>query len=251
MKKIIKNILYKSWRFFRNKQKQDYLFLIGHPRSGSSLLMHILTSNEYISGFGEYLTKYEALIDLEKAEFDIRRKSKALFKEQKYIANQVNHHSVTPTIELLKSSESKIIFIIRKPSETLSSMAILSKKRNSNLSPTEIAEFYKDRLKEIREIADRISNHQWTFTTYSNLTNNPKQVLTSFSDFLQLSTPLTHHYNIQKYTQIWGDPSKNITKGKIINPKSPQIKISDKIIKPCEEVYQETLNHLNLYCLKN
>ena len=245
MKKIIKGILYKNWRFFRSKQKQDYLFLVGHPRSGSSLLMHILTSNKEISGFGEYLTKYKTLIDLQKAEFDIRRKSNTLLKKQKYIANQVNHHSVTPPVKLLLISDSKIIFIIRKPSETLSSMAMLSKKKNSPLSHIEIANFYKERLKEIQEIADKVPNHQWTFTTYTNLINTPKQVLINFSNFLQLSTPLTHHYKIQKYTQIWGDPSKNIREGKIINPESPQIKFHEDLLKPCEEAFEDTLKHLN------
>jgi len=207
--------------------------------------MHILTSNKDISGFGEYLTKYEALINLQKAEFDIRRKSNALFKAQRYIANQVNHHSVTPTTKLLISSKSKIVFIFRKPSETLSSMAVLSKKKNSNLNPTEIAQFYKERLKNIREIASQIPSKQWRFTTYNELINHPKETLISFSEFLQLSNPLTHHYQIQKYTQIWGDPSENIREGKIINPKSPQIKFPKDLLKPCEEAFENTLKHLN------
>jgi len=100
MKKVIKNILFFTWSLLRQKKEQQHLFLMAHPRSGSSLLMHILTTNKSIAGFGEYLTKYINNSDFLKSEFDIRRKTLHFFKNYLYIANQINHHSITPNKEI-------------------------------------------------------------------------------------------------------------------------------------------------------
>ncbi len=80
MKNFIKNILISLWKPFSPNPNQDYLFIMGHPRSGSSLLMHILESNDEIIGFGEYFTKYKDSKSLLKSEFDIRRKLKKCLK---------------------------------------------------------------------------------------------------------------------------------------------------------------------------
>ena len=74
---------------------------MGHPRSGSSLLMHVLSDHNKIIGFGEYFIKYQNFESLIKSEFDIRRKSRQLFKKCEYIVNQVNHRSVTPNRDVI------------------------------------------------------------------------------------------------------------------------------------------------------
>ena len=45
MKNFIKNILISLWSPFKPNKNQFFLFIMGLPRSGSSLLMHILESN--------------------------------------------------------------------------------------------------------------------------------------------------------------------------------------------------------------
>ncbi len=244
MKKTIKNILFQLWLWLKPKQEAQNVFLIGHPRSGSSLLMHILTSNPQIIGFGEYLTQYNSEKDLLKAEFDIRRKTTSLTKKIKYVANQVNHHSVTPTAKMLVSSKAKIIFILRTPQETLSSMVLLSKKRNSSLTQNEIAEIYNQRLTNILDIANAVPATFWIATTYTRLIEKPEETLAAISKFLNLETPLSKRYKTQKYTQIWGDPSENITKGKIRITKSKQLNFPKKLLENCEKTYLKTLKFL-------
>ena len=47
------------WKPFRPDKSQRFLFIMGHPRSGSSLLMHVLSDHDKIIGFGEYFIKYQ------------------------------------------------------------------------------------------------------------------------------------------------------------------------------------------------
>ena len=58
MKNFIKNILISLWSPFKPKKNQFFLFIMRLPRSGSSLLMHILESNNELIGYGEYFIKY-------------------------------------------------------------------------------------------------------------------------------------------------------------------------------------------------
>ncbi len=251
MKKRIKNILYISWNLLRVKSKENHLFLIAHPRSGSSLLMHILTSNKEICGFGEYLSAYKNLRDLDKAAFDIRRKSNNLFKEVTYIANQIVHNKSTPSLDLLRLSNAKIIFLIRPPKKTLSSLATLAKKKNSEMTHLQLSEIYKQRLLEIQILAKAIPNTNWIDITYTDLLENPEKTLTKITCFLDLKKPLSTQYAIQKYTQVWGDPSKNIKAGKIIKTQSPQINFTDALLQSCEKIYADTLKVLQDNRLKD
>ena len=58
MKNFIKNILISLWSQFKPNKNQFFLFIMGLPRSGSSLLMHILESNNELIGYGKYFIKY-------------------------------------------------------------------------------------------------------------------------------------------------------------------------------------------------
>ena len=142
MKKEIKNILCFLWKLFFQNKNQKQLFLMGHPRSGSSLLMHILTSNNEIVGYGEYLIKYNDSKSFDLAEFDIRRKAGNLFGSFQYIANQINHHSITPKLELLDSKNIKLIILLRKPKETLSSNFLLAERKQKPMSQNDITDLY-------------------------------------------------------------------------------------------------------------
>jgi hypothetical protein len=228
------------WKIFFQKRNQKQLFLMGHPRSGSSLLMHILTSNNEIIGFGEYFTVYHSHSDLINTEFDIRRKRKKLFKNYFYIANQILHSSRTPNLNILKNV--KIIFLIRNPIEALSSSAILSKKKKGVINKEEIVNEYIQRLKFFIKLFPLLDKDQWIFITYEDLTENTNTTLNDLNQFLNLKASLSSSYDLQKFTQISGDPSINITKGTIIKTKSKLIDFEDIQLLKAKKVYNEAHN---------
>jgi len=241
MKAIIKSILFNIWSLLRNKKKQEYLFIMGQPRSGSSLLMHILTTNKDVLGFGEYFTIYRDSNELLKAEFDIRRKATRPFKNYFYIANQILHFSRTPNLELLKNKHIKHIIILRKPEETLSSMFLLSEKKQNPISQTKITNIYIERLHFFSTLSQELDRLQWTFLTYESLLKNTDQELQKLSDFLKLKKKLSPNYQLKKYTQIWGDPSENIKEGIIFKTNSKQIQWNKELLINAQEEYSKTL----------
>ena len=244
IKRIIKKLLLFLWESVTPNEGQDYLLLMGHPRSGSSLLMHILTSNKEIVGFGEYLIKYEKYHDFRKAEFDIRRKANRLFKKYKFVVNQINHHSITPNLELLKSDKMKLIILVRQPEETLSSMYMLSESVNKSMSQDAIVSVYIERLHHLNQIIKNLDASQWTFVTYEDLITDTNQQLQRLSVFLNLQQSLTSSYELKKYTQIWGDPSENIKRGVIFKTDSKQMQFDEVLLFKANKTYQNTLSFL-------
>lgn len=251
MKDFIKNILILIWKPFRPNRDQDYLFIMGHPRSGSSLLMHVLESNSEIIGFGEYFIKYKNTQSLLKSEFDIRRKSNQLFNDTKFIVNQVNHHSVTPKLDVVTSKTNKHIFLIRKPEDTLSSMIVLSDSVNQPMSQEAVTAIYIERLEYLMAMVDHIDPANWIFISYDDLLVKPEENLNRLTNFLGLIDPLKKEYQLKKFTQKWGDPSKNITEGKIIKTTSEKVKIDSELITKANKIYEKTYSFLSSNSLFN
>ncbi|MBV1922556.1 MAG: sulfotransferase [Flavobacteriaceae bacterium] len=244
MKNLLKNLLCSVWKTLFQKKNQKHLFLMGHPRSGSSLLMHILTSNNEIAGFGEYLIKYNDSKSFDLAEFDIKRKSKSLFKSIKWVANQVNHHSITPEIELLNSKDIKLIILLRKPEETLSSIFLLAERKQKPMSQNDITKMYVERLNYFSLLINKVDRSQWLFLTYESLLSEKEIALKKLSDFLEIKEMLSPKYQLKQYTQVWGDPSENIKKGAIFKTNSKQIPWDKKLLEEANKVYENTISNL-------
>lgn len=241
MKELIKNILISLWNPFKPTKNQDYLFIMGLPRSGSSLLMHILASNNEIIGYGEYFTKYNNSRTILKSEFDIRRKSGQLFKNCKYIANQVNHHSVTPKLDIIITQTNKHILLIRNPEDTISSIITLSNNKGMPMSEEEITNIYIERLDYLIKLSKQLNPSNWMFLDYYDLVNNSEKILKKITEFLTLKEPLKSKYELKKFTQKWGDPSINITEGKIIKTNSNKVNINPELIEKALLKYNETI----------
>ena len=245
MKNFIKNILISLWSPFKPNKNQFFLFIMGLPRSGSSLLMHILESNNELIGYGEYFIKYTCSKKLLKSEFDIRRKSGQLFKNCKYIVNQVNHHSVTPKLDVINTEKNKYIILIRNPEETISSILILSNNKGMSMSEEAVTSIYIERLDYLMKISKIINQENLIFIDHKDLINDSDVILKKITAFLNLNKPLNSSYQLKKFTQKWGDPSINITQGKIIKTNSKKIKIKPELLEKAILKYKEAIKFLS------
>ena len=72
------------------------LFIMGHMRSGSTLLMHLLVNHPQIIGCGERSVAYRSDDDLDKLELAARRSQHSLFRQVSYVVDQLNHDQFTP-----------------------------------------------------------------------------------------------------------------------------------------------------------
>jgi len=84
------------------------LFILGHMRSGSSLLTHILSSNAAIDGYGETHLDYSNPQDFGVATANVCRH---LWKvpSGEYVLDKVLHKRHIPRSELLKHPSVRVI----------------------------------------------------------------------------------------------------------------------------------------------
>jgi len=75
------------------------VFIMGHMRCGSTLLLHILLTNREMIGCGERNAAYCSHRDLDKLEIFARAAQRAPFRRFGYVVDQINHDQFTPNLE--------------------------------------------------------------------------------------------------------------------------------------------------------
>lgn len=244
MKQYLKNIVVFVWSLFSKKQPKR-LFIISHMRSGSSLLMHILSSNAEILGWGERGMIYDSKNKVMENELMMKWKSRSFSKKYCYTLDQINHSKMTPKVDLFNNKNTRIIFLIREPKESLSSIINLSKSYYDGTKTIEQASaYYMNRLNDLINIKKSTSKAHHFVLTYNDLVENSSERLNSLSKFLELKESLTSEYKTKKFTGNSGDPSENIKSGKIIKTKNELITIDQNIISETTLVYNKTIHFL-------
>lgn len=192
------------------------LYVHAHPRSGSTLLGHLLHANPQIDGFGEHHVSYRTPEDVTALQFRTAFHARDPKLSTKYVYDKIvwNHNEVAD--ELLNADRARSIFLVREPVATVASY----RKMFPNLTTDrERFEAYTRRLNGMIELAARVEGDQrGFFLSYADLINNSDRTLTALSDFLELDIPLVDEYEVTSKTgvQSWGDPSETIKAGRIV-----------------------------------
>ena len=243
----IKGLLLKVWVKLNHTSKPDVVFILSHMRSGSSLLEHILTSNEQILGFGEQNRIYKQDSDFLQMEIFIRWNLKKMFKNTKYVVDQVLHNEYTPDLTLFKNDQIKLIFLLRNPIETISSIENLGgyPYNINNKGVYNSIKYYVNRLNELMIISNSIPNISQFFLTYSDLVNNPDLTLKSLDMFLKLKTPLKKEYKLKRSTGKLGDRSEYIKTGEITSTTKKLIQLNNESLEKLKTIYDKTNDYFN------
>lgn len=215
------------------------LLIIGHMRSGSSLLVHILSSNSKIVGYGETHNQYRNKNDFGVVASKICRKTRNIPIKSDYFLDKVLHSEHFEDISILNHPSVRIIFQIRRPDHALSSI-IRNTKRNK---PKEAYSHYSDQLSLIKSISNRLPRKKWIYVRYKSLIFKTSSTFEKIERFLDLSEQLEESYTTSRFTgkSGVGDPGPNIRKGKIkrnidyeVEPSvSPFIDKSEKKLEKC------------------
>ncbi|MCH2034036.1 MAG: sulfotransferase [Tenacibaculum sp.] len=235
----IKKIIIKS--YFKVIKSGSPAFIMGHMRSGSSLLEHILSSNSSIIGSGEQARIYESSYDFQKSEFFARVNNKTFLSNFPYFTDQVLHHHLTPNLDFLKNTNGKYLFLIRDPHETLSSMKKLKKAYNGVSEYFDYVTYYQDRIKYLINFSKKLESHQQIFVTYEDIVTNTDETLVRLSEFLKLKEPLTPFYKLKKTTGILGDRSENIKKQSIQKTKKELVELDNQTKEDLYESYNAAI----------
>jgi hypothetical protein len=189
------------------------LFVLGHMRTGSSLLVHILASHRNIVGYGETHNVYTRPADFGATAANVYRSLRRFPGNEEHLLDKVLHKYQIARTDVLRHPSVRVIFIIRRPDTALSSMI-----RNEVVVEAEDAcQHYVQQIEWVHRLSETLPAERWTFTTYSELTQESHSLLRRIESFLGLSSPLSERYDTNRHTGTRGvgDSSPHIVAGYI------------------------------------
>jgi len=222
------------------------VFLIGHMRTGSTLLVHILCDNPGIVGYGETHYSYSEKSDVYASALKIYEETEEPLGDE-YTLDKVLHRRLMKNDSVVFHPAVKVIFLVRSPAESLSSML----EADVVSSPDHAVEHYIGQLTWISGLASQIEFENATFTTYEQLIQNTDEVLSGLRRFLDLEAPLRPEYSTMQSTGVYGvgDPGPHIHAGTVKTDIDRDI---DPRVEPYLEetrrVFDDCLEDLGLRC---
>ena len=236
IRRVVRSLLRK--RFERGETQM--LLIVGHMRSGSTLLVHILANNKDIVGFGEAHLKYGDKPNLLGNATTIYRRCGKFWPRGRYVLDKVLHPRYDITVPALQRTNARTILLVREPSKALRSILGLRLKMIG--TDEKALEYYAERLEVVKELAREMGPERCAFVTYENLVGNTLPELEHLTAFLGLDQPLRSEYDLMWSTgKKWiGDPSERIKEGKVVKQDRPyKHEISDDVLQRAQEAYDE------------
>ena len=224
--------------------KKDYIFVVSHMRSFSSLFCHILGSHNEIAGYAEAHQSYHRWLDL----IGLRHKvyiSNNNRLDGRFILDKILHNYCYISDTILHKENVNFIFMLRDPVDTIKSIINLGESiceiewfRDQN----KVFDYYVKRLKQISDYCQKIGKKAFYFDS-EILFENTESLLSHLSDRLHLGQKLLPEYKTFKHTGSpdFGDPSETIKKGIIVKTKKTydNISIPDWMVKEAQKSYKE------------
>ena len=238
---ILLNILKNPSFFMKNKQ---YIFILSHMRSYSTLLSHILANNSDICGYSEKHIPYYTSLDFQ----ILKSKSMERYKgniQRKFLLDKILGNHCILSEEILRNKSLSIIFLLRNHNDSLKSIIRTALDPTSNIhrfsNENAASDYYINRLTKLKEYS-LTSKGKNIFIKSESLMNKTEKTFELLADYLNLEEELYSDYNTFELTGIsgYGDHSKYINSGKIVRDRiHTNINISDKISLKCKEAYNE------------
>ncbi len=191
------------------------VLIMGHMRSGSTLLMHVLLGHRDLIGCGERNVPYRSATDLDKLEIASRMHQRAGLRHVRYAVDQVNHDHLTPVPALLADRRVRCVFLIREPAPAIRSILELTRKFYEPWSEARAEDYYSSRLESLARYAAAIGTDRRVALTYGELVTDTGPTLRRLESFLGLESPLQAEYGLQEFTGRRGDPADRIRSGRI------------------------------------
>lgn len=216
------------------------LLLLGHMRSGSTLLLHLLMTNPEVSAVGERGAMYASKADFARLAVVTRMVRGLPFRRLRYVVDQVNHSRLTPNASLLQDPRVRVLFILRRPEVSIASILELYRTYYpESWSPARAVDYYVERLEALTKLGESLPSQTiGALIRYEVLTESPAQTLEALRELLGLSCGFSQTYNTHSFTGKYGDPGPKIALGRIVRPeRETEIPLSSIDIKRATEAY--------------
>ena len=211
----------------------NYLFVLSHMRSRSSVLSHILGSNEGVCGYSELQISYRKPTDFFRMKAKLYSDLKADLAD-KYLLDKLLHNELSISKEVLNAKNTKIIMLLREPESTFKSTIHMGRTAGMewHKDPEKVLEYYCSRLEQLEEYA-QLARGNYFFLESDDLVNNTNCVLSRMTEWLGLASPLESRYSKFNNTAKpgHGDPSSNIGRGILVKTKPRPTKMRFQTMK--------------------
>ena len=200
-----------------------YAFILGHMRSGSTLLTHIIASNPNFVSAGETHVTYRTSADLSRLAVITCQRLRRLKLTATYVVDQINHNYVsdeTFSSPLIRN----FVILIRAPDATLKSMI-----STFHWDQQVALECYVDRLSELEKCGE-ILKEKALLVEYDDLIDRTEETLAVLTEYFHVTPPFKKNYAMLGTTGRFGDPSSNIRVGSIVRTQSHTVPIDPQIL---------------------
>jgi Sulfotransferase domain len=196
------------------------LLLLGHMRSGSTLLLHLLLTNPQIAACGERNARYDSVADLAHLALTARLTLRWPLRPLRYVADQVNHNGFTPNPALLLSRRVRVLFVLREPRSAIASLLELSRIHYEQAwSAAQAVEYFVTRMEGLADLGGPLRDpKRAALVRYEALISQPQRVLEALRQFLNLPVGFSASYATHDFTGKRGDPGPKISAGRILAP---------------------------------
>ena len=196
-----------------------YLFVLGHMRSYSSLLCHILGSHPQIDGYCETHIKYRTRLDLLRLRSRVVKLTGEPLRGW-YVLDKVLHNYPLAS-SILRSPQTFSIVLLRRPTPTVQSIVNMGLHYSDipwHRDIDTVVRYYEERLASLVRLAEQLHGRV-IFIEAEALLTRTADVLGCITRRLELSEPLQADYRRFAHTgeRGFGDPSEVISIGRVSN----------------------------------
>lgn len=252
----------------RLRRPFDHLFILGHMRSGSTLLVHLLANHPQVLGYGETHITYRRREDLLRLAINVQIARRAWTIPQRYVLEKILHDRHTPELGLLASATgARFLVLIRAARPTLSSMVQLwgdgeqpgtrgplgTAEGGANLrTVADYTSYYIDRLDTLAAQAEQLGPRAALLLRYEDLLQHTRPTLDAVQDFLGLTSPIDEAYRTLRTTgqRGVGDSSERIRSGTIRRDatQGPVVELPPELLTEAEAAHAACLTRLRRCC---
>lgn len=233
--------------------RRQYIFVLSHMRSRSSLLCHILGSHPEISGYAETHRSYHSWTDLLALHLTVYDQNDDQLAGR-FVLDKLLHNNLRLGSKILASKSVRFVFLVRDPANTLASIVDMRERIHGQAPEVlKVVHYYIERMARLSAYAEAVTG-RCAFIDSRDLVDHSADVLRFLTRWLGLSSPLSAEYSLFSHTGTGttGDPSDAIRLGKITPslPAKPAVQLSTDLRASMETAYEQCRNILLEHCAR-
>jgi len=202
-----------------------YIFILSHMRSGSTLLVHLLSSHAKIAGFGEVGIMYRSPAELDELLLKLSDFYKQGRMSQTFALDKLLQNVLLEDKSILDREDVYPLFLLRDPEQALPSIGHVYTHVYPEAAPHlagdlhTATDYYQSRLACLADYAKNLRRKEpAAFITHNQLLTETRSVFAFLQNWLKLDTPFSEEYRTHQATGKAGigDFSDTIKTGKIV-----------------------------------